>query len=249
MKLWEIKAQALRLMFVDTDIEFSEQDFKDKVVYSNANTREKLVRMDDTIRRAIDLYYQFNGEISQVTLLSFDIDHYEDDEGNVVVPAEGEEENYNAIYKTIIPTSGISNFGYPTRIDVVRNAEEGIKGAIQISYDFDNITKELSFPDYDFSYYADAIQFRVYFKIAKMNLPYVGLDEMTFDLNTLFIEEDIQRIIPKFVKGELYEEDEYGVAEASQSEFIQYLQINQRQQFRKSRNKVRVKVSRANNRQ
>ena len=62
MKLWEIKAQALRLMFADTDIEFSFAEFENNSIYENANTREKLIRMNDSIRRAIDLYYHYHGE-------------------------------------------------------------------------------------------------------------------------------------------------------------------------------------------
>ena len=69
MKLWEIKAQALRLMFADADIEFSYTEFAEETVYNNANTREKLVRMEDSIRRAIDIYHQYSEKITKTTSL------------------------------------------------------------------------------------------------------------------------------------------------------------------------------------
>ena len=65
MKLWEIKAQALRLMFADSEITFSYEDFKQGVIEDNANTREKLIRMDDSIKRAIDMYYSYCGNINK----------------------------------------------------------------------------------------------------------------------------------------------------------------------------------------
>ena len=40
MKLWEIKAQALRLMFADTDMMFDYTEFENRAVYENVNTRE-----------------------------------------------------------------------------------------------------------------------------------------------------------------------------------------------------------------
>ena len=45
MKLWEIKAQSLKLMFADSELEFSEDEFAQGSVYDNSNTREKLIRM------------------------------------------------------------------------------------------------------------------------------------------------------------------------------------------------------------
>ena len=61
MELWEIKAQALRLMFADTDIYYTREDFESGALYENGNTKEKLVRMNDSIRRAIDLYNDYTG--------------------------------------------------------------------------------------------------------------------------------------------------------------------------------------------
>ena len=65
MKLWQIKAEALRLMFADSDMQFSEEEFSEKIVYENFNTADKLVRMEDSIRRAIDLYYIYVGEATK----------------------------------------------------------------------------------------------------------------------------------------------------------------------------------------
>ena len=79
MKLWEIKAQALRLMFADTDMMFDYTEFENRAVYENVNTREKLVRMEDSIRRAIDLFYEYVGQ-SQ-TFASYVLDKSEEVHG------------------------------------------------------------------------------------------------------------------------------------------------------------------------
>ena len=57
------KANALRLMFAGSGLSFSKEEFENEVVYSNGNTRDKLTRMNDSIRRAIDLYYQTLGNL------------------------------------------------------------------------------------------------------------------------------------------------------------------------------------------
>ena len=56
MKLGEIKLMALKLMFVDTDITYDISDMEE--YYNNNNTRDKLIRMNDSINRALNLYYQ-----------------------------------------------------------------------------------------------------------------------------------------------------------------------------------------------
>ena len=43
MKLWQIKAMSLRIMFADTGIQFSEEEFSSGVLLANGNTREKLI--------------------------------------------------------------------------------------------------------------------------------------------------------------------------------------------------------------
>ena len=56
MKLGEIKLMALKLMFTDTDVTYDISDMQE--YYNNGNTREKLIRMNDSINRALSLYYQ-----------------------------------------------------------------------------------------------------------------------------------------------------------------------------------------------
>ena len=56
MKLGEIKLMALKLMFTDTDVTYDISDMQE--YYNNSNTREKLIRMNDSINRALSLYYQ-----------------------------------------------------------------------------------------------------------------------------------------------------------------------------------------------
>ena len=82
------------------------------------------------------------------------------------------------------------------------------------------------------------VSFRIYYKAKKQNL--VGSEnEMTYDLNLLNIPEEVQRQIPLYVKGELYQEDEPNMAQQAKQEFIQFLLLNQRKQFLKGASKVR----------
>jgi len=230
MKLWEIKAQALRLMFADSDINFSETEFTDESIYSNPNTRDKLVRMEDSICRAIDLFYQYCGNISQTTLLQLKYN-------------ESEEE-----YENILETSGITNFGIPSRIDIIADSSAGIYAVENVSFNFDVITKEIFFTDADYAYsYSSVIadlKFLVFYKLAPQNLP-ANPDQMTYDLSVLNIPEDIQRQIPLYVKGELYEEDENILAGAAKAEYIKYLVLNQRRTYSKKQTKVKNKYPRS----
>jgi hypothetical protein len=227
MKLWEVKAQALRLMFADTDIEFSELEFQTGTIYTNANTREKLVRMNDSIKRAIDLFYQYNGEQTKMTTQGLDF---------ITV---GDKKTY---YNTINLSSNIE-FGFPTRVDVMANIPENIGETNNINYDFDASTKKIVFVRYDFTHFEDKVSFRVYYKIEKVNLP-EALNEMNYNLNVLGIPEDVQRQIPLYVKAELYQEDEPNMAQQAKQEFIQFLVLNQRKSFSKVQTKVKKTFSR-----
>jgi hypothetical protein len=223
MKLWEVKAQALRLMFADTDVEFSQAEFQSGTIYQNANTKEKLVRMVDSIRRAIDLYYQYNGEQTQTTFKALDF-----------TTANGVATYYN----TLTFSSSPSNFGFPSRIDVMANITENIGETTNITYDYDAKLKKVIFTIYDFVPFTNKISFRVYYKTAKINL--VGNEnEITYDLDSLGIPPEIQRQIPLFVKGELYQEDEPSMAQQAKQEFTQFLVLNQRKTFTKNQTKVK----------
>ena len=117
MKLWEIKAQALRLMFADSEITFSYEDFKQGVIEDNANTREKLIRMDDSIKRAIDMYYSYCGNI------------------NKKVKVKYKENTY------LLDIDDIEDFGYPTRVDLVRKSR--VIGQEKLDYHYDSLVKEI----------------------------------------------------------------------------------------------------------
>lgn len=218
MKLWEIKAQSLRLMFADTDLNFDKDDFVNEVVYQNPNTREKLVRMEDSIQRAIDLYYQYNGETTRTI------------ERGLVFENED--------YKNEIDFLDIDDFGFPTRIDIVGSVSRGFWQRNNIEFMFDQISRRVFFTEFDFKYYEDKIKFLVYYKIKKQNLP-KDIDEIEYDLDEMYIPEEVQRQIPLFIKGELYEEDEPSLALAARNEFIGFLVNNQRKNFGKSRSKVK----------
>lgn len=220
MKLWEIKAQALRIMYADTDIQFNETDFSSQTIYSNANTREKLIRMEDSIRRGIDMYYQYNGDISQFINAGLIYD------------------DGTSSYKNQIDCSEISNFGSPSRIDINANYSESVLPKENINFHFDNLTKQIYLFDYDYAYYEDDITFKIYYRMNQVNLPNV-VDEMTFDLDTLNIPGNVQRQLPLYIKSELYEQDEPNIAKNARNEFIQFLIGNQRKNFSKKVTKVK----------
>jgi hypothetical protein len=222
MKLWEVKAQALRLMFADTDVEFSFEEFESGVIYENANTREKLIRMNDSVKRAIDLFFQYNGEISQMTTRKL----------------ISSTTNNITTYFNQLHLSAVSNIGYPTRIDVIENLENNIQPLSNISFDYDQLAKAVHFFDNNYAYYEDKIDFRVYYKIAKVNLP-DGVNELTYELNDLGIPVEVQRQIPLYIKGEIFQEDEAGMAQQARNEYMQFLIQNQRKNFSKVQTKVK----------
>lgn len=222
MKLWEIKAQSLRIMFADTDVEFDEEDFLSQAIYNNANTREKLVRMEDSIRRAIDLFYQYNGEMIRITT------------GSLVSTTELDV----TTYQNVIDMSGVADFGYPTRVDVVENLDNNIFARESIAFNYDRIDKKIYFTRNDYTSVGEYITFTIYFKMTKKNLP-PSVSEMTYDLDLLYIPEEVQRMIPYFVKSELYEEDEASTAAQSLNKYINFLVLNQRKNYSKVSNKVK----------
>lgn len=218
MKIWEIKAQSLRLMFADSDIQFSEEDFSSEKIYDNPNTREKLTRMDDSIRRAIDLYYEYNSSLMQMT------------EAGLIVDGES--------YENAIDCSTMTGFGFPTRVDLKENTDGGIRGIENIPFLYDKINNKIYFDSYAFVDYGDDIQFFVYYRREYENLPET-YDEMTYDLNVLYIPNEVQRQMPYFVKAELYEEDEPETAMLARRIYTNFLTLNQRKNFGKVRTKVK----------
>ena len=118
MELWDLKANALKLMFADTDLSFTKNDFLSGAVYENGNTREKLVRMNDSIRRAIDLYYQYTGHFSRKAKVKYI-------------------ENTN-----ILDTSDIIDFGIPTRVDLLPS--KSVFGERVLNYHYDHINNNVT---------------------------------------------------------------------------------------------------------
>lgn len=214
MLLWQVKANALRLMFADSDMNFDQHDFEEGIVYENSNTREKLVLMEDSIRRAIDLYYQYHG--TKVSVGRFRHD------GNEIGLLEQEW------------------VGFPTKVDAeiyqTNEDERRLVRVIEnIPFFWDEFNREIILEK---NIIGD-VTYRVWYKTAKKNLPY-DVSEMEYDLNELRIDEEVQRMIPYFIKGELYEEDEPNVAMAAKNEYIYFVRG-----LRKAQAKVQTKVKSA----
>lgn len=220
MKLWEIKAQALRLMFADSEITFSYEDFKQGVIEDNANTREKLIRMDDSIKRAIDMYYSYCGNI------------------NKKVKVKYKENTY------LLDIDDIGDFGYPTRVDLVRKSR--VIGQEKLDYHYDSLVKEIEVVFDNIEHLTDLekqdLDFLLYYEMKRYNLP-DNFDKIEYDLDDIFIPQDIQRQIPKYIKGELYEEDEPSMAMISKNEYLGYL-VNRQKDFSVAQNKVKSKFRR-----
>jgi hypothetical protein len=237
MKLWEIQAQALRLMFADSDLQFNLAEFQNSVISSNPNTRDKLVRMNDSIRRGIDTYYSIIGEqtaiLEQKTLYSL---------SNVY---------YNKLHFVISNVLTPSNFGFPTRIDVeiidttdpTNHLTVILKN--QIDFIYNQIDKIIFFEEDYARYYNDydyyIVYFKVWYKVGKANIPAdTTINAITYELDTLNIPAEVQRLLPFYVKSELYEEDEFNVAQYARQQFFQGVSA-----LRKPFNKVQTKVKKA----
>lgn len=271
MKLWEIKAQALRLMFADTDVEFSYTEFEDGVIYENSNTKEKLIRMNDSIARAVDMYFQYNREQSKIwdnvplyytyvitnnaTGLTYTLQSGEtlnrdaygvhtvlDSGGNVVLS------NITVVYtfyNYLNNTTKPNDFAYPTRVDVLKDAQF-VNPVENIDFYYDEANERIYFYTQDFaSYDSDfvklALKFRIYYKIDITNIDTsASLNDLTYDLNVHGIPVDVQRMIPYFIKGEIYEEDEADLARASKQEYLGYIAQRPRKTFSKKQTKVRA---------
>jgi hypothetical protein len=291
MTVKEVKLQALRIMFADSDVEFSTNEYDAGTLNTNANTREKLVRMDDSIRRGIDLY---NTLVEQETAII----------ENLFLASSG------GVYANTIDISGVSNLNYPTRVDVflyqhqyetveayvrtgqtafvstwlsltsvsgnaltpetdkvyvvigsatssyinqkyiwdgtafvVNSREELWNSKNQINYVYDSINRKIYFQDVDYAKYYNeydvyTITFRIWYKVLKQNISTGNQDSINLD--SLKIPSDVQNMLPIYIKGELYEEDDFVVAQTAKQEFARFLQTV-RQPF----NKVQTKVSRA----
>jgi hypothetical protein len=214
MELWDIKASALRLMFADTDINFDKQDFSSGAVYDNGNTRDKLIRMNDSIRRAIDLYFQYCGQYGRRTKVQY----HEDVDGNLT---------------DILNLDNVLDFETPSRIDLHFMYMGKEKVIENIAYYYDHVAKQvmvdINVAGGRLKYTKDTFNFSIYYVMKKENLPKdEDIDELVYDLNDIHIPEDIQRMIPKYIKSEVYEEDEYALAQVAKNEYIQFLMAHAR---------------------
>lgn len=208
MKLWEIKAQALRLMFADTDINFDENDFSEEIVYNNPNTREKLVRMNDSIRRAIETFYSYVGVQRQTVMKSLKTSVVNDD----------------TIYHNSIDITDIDYFQEPSRIDVLffNSNDELIRTDEQADFVFHKWNNEIAFVTNQYKHLKDKVKFRVYYKLQRLNIPF-NADKHDYDLDDIFIPIEVQQYIPYFVKAELFEEDEPQAANIARQLYVQFL--------------------------
>jgi hypothetical protein len=270
MILWEVKAQALRLMFADTDVNFSYAEFEDGTIYSNSNTREKLMRMNDSIARAIDLYYHYNKEQTKIwddiplsytfvitqsngttyTLQegeslvrdSYGVHTVQDENGATVL--DNIEVTYTFTNK-LDNTTKPDNFSFPTRIDLLED-KSYVNPLDNISYYYDEDNEEIFFYDQNFAAYESdtvklALKFRVYYKIDIINIDTsASLNDLTYDLTTnTKVPQDVQRMIPYFIKGELYEEDEPDLARLAKQEYMNFIIQRPRKTFTKVQTKVK----------
>lgn len=222
MKLWEIKAQALRLMFADTDIEFSFDEFENNSIYENANTREKLVRMNDSIRRAIDLYYHYHGE-EILTMNS-----------PLLVVEKNEETGEYIQYFLETPLIDV------LRIDLLR--KDNIGGDNFILNEFMQNVSFIRQGDKcvleKFVVEPERFVLRIWYKQKRYSIPEM-VEELTFDILDAQIPEEIQRKIPFYIKGELYEEDEADVAQSAKNEYISFVITFKRNKPVQKQTKVR----------
>lgn len=233
MELWKVKRESLKLMSADSDIEYTEDDFSSGTIYSNPNVKDKLVLMESSIRRAIDFYYNEIGTPKGISTVYLKY-HFEDEDGNeVTVTEETDTTDLTKVYENEIETTGITNFGDPFRIDAkVYNdygelVDEEQSTNFQYVYDFDLNKKRIIFDD-NFKIYEDKIRFIVWFESERLNIPFVfetGVTEINYDLDTLRLPIEFQRLIPLYVKSELYEEDEPDLAVLARSQFLQGLSI------------------------
>ena len=277
MTLGEIKVQSLRLMFADTDVNFTTSELgsnKTGVLYTNSNTKEKLAKMEASISRAIDMYYQYNKEQTKIwdsvplhytfvitdnttsstyTLQSgeslsrdaYGVHTVVDSNGAVVKSDISVVYTfYNYLSTTTEGNTKPTDFSFPTRIDLLKD-KDYVNPMENIGYYYDEATENIYFYDQDYaSYDSDtvklALKFRVYYKIDIQNIDPEASNDYDLDVTAATgIPEDIQRMIPYFVKGELYEEDEPDIARAAKQEYIAYIAQRPRKMFTKIQTKVK----------
>lgn len=215
MLLGEIKLMALRLMFADTDITYDIAQMED--YYSNNNTREKLMRMNDSINRAISLYYQRVGSLRGVHVINLEASGtgYSN---RVNLPAQISNVD-NVLKVRITPL-----YSYP-----ISNAD----------FEFDGTTLVLTnlLPTITESQ-KNSITIEAFVEYKKSFVNSSDSD-VGLDLDTLHIPTDVQLAIPNYVKGELYEEDEPQMALYAKNEYLNFLTLVKKPQIIKQQRVVK----------
>lgn len=205
MKLGEIKLMALKLMFVDTDITYNISDIEE--YYNNNNTREKLIRMNDSINRALNLYYQRVGLPRA--------------KKTVVLDGEGDGSTYflNSISDLYAQIPDLYNV---LKVRILSTYKSSIYNA-----DFEFNDGEIVFTNlhrYITETENENMTIEVFYETVPRYIENTDVDT-EFDLDTINIPNEIQFEIPKYVKGEMYEEDEPQMALYAKNEFLNYLQF------------------------
>lgn len=212
MKLGEIKLMALKLMFADTDITYDLADMQE--YYNNGNTRDKLLRMNDSINRALSLYYQRVG-LPQA-------------KKEVQLDAEGGTSVYflNEIEDLPAQITDLHN------VLKVRISSDYSRTVHNASFEFDG--SDMVFSDlrrYMTAEEKEAMKIEVFYE-KKPQYLITSLGEITpssqdiaLDFDDLGIPTEIQLAIPLYVKGEAYEEDEPQMALYAKNEYLNYLQL------------------------
>lgn len=212
MKLGEIKLMALKLMFTDTDVTYDISDMQE--YYNNSNTREKLIRMNDSINRALSLYYQRVGLSRGKKVVELD-----KEPGNSTYYLN----SIADIYEQIPDLYSVLK---------VRISSPFKKTLYNSNFDFDG--EEIVFMD--LTRYVTATEKEnttievFYEKEPKFLITETGeaakIDQdITFDFDDWGIPNEIQLQLPLFIKGEAYEEDEPQMALYAKNEFLNFLQL------------------------
>jgi len=240
MKLWEIKAQAFKLMFTDSDLQFNESEFVEKVIEQNSNTRDKYIRMHDSINRAIDIFYDYCGDykiMADVHLVEYVVN------GNgleILNPSQENIDLYGPVsYKRELKVSHLTDLEIPKRIDLKGDYDKRIFEIQNISFYYSPLDGTIKIPDLTVEHLHFNPVFILYYQKKRQYL--IGSEnEITFDVSTLGIPPDVQRNIPYFMKAELFEEDEVSISMLARNFYTSFL-IGRAKNF----SNVQTKVTRA----
>ena len=203
MLLGEIKLMALRLMFSDTDITYNIENIEE--YYNNHNTREKLIRMNDSINRALSLYYQRVGLPRGKKEVRLSQDDFEpSDFINEVRLIKSQLPDLHDVLKVRVtspymPTLTNADFEYEDNTLYLPNLLEKISPRME-----------------------EKMKIEVFYeKNPRYLFPYDKDTEVNLDV--LNIPLEVQLEIPKYVKSELYEEDEPELALIAKNEYLTFL--------------------------